>query len=102
MFHPRLRRFQTQKPEVPMADTMPLVNAGSTLDLALSTNEATPSAPAPPRSQHPPAVEPPVPGDMPIAPSRPWYVAQTHIHAESKAAFHLGRQNFDVYLPRYR
>ena len=34
-------------------------------------------------------------------PSRRWYVAQTHVHAESKATFHLGRQGFEVYLPRY-
>src|SRR5665647_2699889 len=34
-------------------------------------------------------------------PSRHWYVAQTHVHAESKATLHLGRQGFDVYLPRY-
>jgi transcriptional antiterminator RfaH len=30
-----------------------------------------------------------------------WYVAQTHIHAESKASYHLNRQGFQVYLPRY-
>ena len=36
------------------------------------------------------------------APSRRWYVAQSHVHAESKAASHLCRQGFDVYLPRYR
>jgi transcriptional antiterminator RfaH len=36
------------------------------------------------------------------APSRRWYVAQSHVHAESKAAMHLGRQGFEVYLPRYR
>jgi transcriptional antiterminator RfaH len=35
-----------------------------------------------------------------IAPAK-WYVAQTHIHAEVKASQHLGRQGFDVYLPRY-
>jgi transcriptional antiterminator RfaH len=34
--------------------------------------------------------------------SRCWYVAQSHVHAESKAATHLGRQGFEVYLPRYR
>jgi transcriptional antiterminator RfaH len=81
-----------------MADMMPLVSAGK----ALSTNQATPFEPAAAQSQHPPAVERPVHGDMPMAPSRRWYVAQTHIHAESKAAFHLRRQGFDVYLPRYR
>lgn len=31
-----------------------------------------------------------------------WYVVQTHTHAEGKAAAHLARQGFDVYLPRYR
>src|ERR1700758_4136284 len=36
------------------------------------------------------------------APSRRWYVAQSHVHAESKAAKHLSRQGFEVYLPRYR
>jgi len=30
-----------------------------------------------------------------------WYVVQTHPHAEGKAAAHLRRQGFDVYLPRY-
>jgi transcriptional antiterminator RfaH len=30
-----------------------------------------------------------------------WFVAQTHINAESKAASNLARQGFDVYLPRY-
>jgi transcriptional antiterminator RfaH len=30
-----------------------------------------------------------------------WYVVQTHAHAEAKAAAHLVRQDFDVYLPRY-
>jgi transcriptional antiterminator RfaH len=33
--------------------------------------------------------------------SRRWYVAQTHVHAESKATLHLVRQGFEVYLPRY-
>jgi transcriptional antiterminator RfaH len=31
-----------------------------------------------------------------------WYVVQTHTHSENKAAAHLLRQGFDVYLPRYR
>lgn len=31
-----------------------------------------------------------------------WYVVQTHTHAEGKAAVHLERQGFSVYLPRYR
>ena len=30
-----------------------------------------------------------------------WYVVQTHVHAESKAAAHLVRQGYEVYLPRY-
>jgi len=31
-----------------------------------------------------------------------WYVVQTHVHGEHKAASHLQRQDFSVYLPRYR
>jgi transcriptional antiterminator RfaH len=30
-----------------------------------------------------------------------WYVVQTHAHCEAKAAHHLRRQGFEVYLPRY-
>ena len=30
-----------------------------------------------------------------------WYVVQTHSRAEAKAAGHLSRQGFTVYLPRY-
>ena len=30
-----------------------------------------------------------------------WYVVQTHIHSEAKAASHLIRQGFSIYLPRY-
>ena len=30
-----------------------------------------------------------------------WYVAQTHVNAEAKAADDLARQGFSVYLPRY-
>lgn len=30
-----------------------------------------------------------------------WYVVQTHVHAESKAAAHLMRQGYAIYLPRY-
>ena len=30
-----------------------------------------------------------------------WFVVQTHIHAEAKAASNLGRQEFSVYVPRY-
>lgn len=39
---------------------------------------------------------------MMAAASTRWYVVQTHPHAENKAARHLGRQGFNVYLPRYR
>ena len=30
-----------------------------------------------------------------------WCVVQTHVHSENKAAAHLLRQGYDVYLPRY-
>lgn len=30
-----------------------------------------------------------------------WYVVQTQLHAERKAASHLARQGFNSYLPRY-
>ena len=30
-----------------------------------------------------------------------WYVLNTHVHAETKAAFHIRRQGFECYLPRY-
>lgn len=30
-----------------------------------------------------------------------WYVVQTQVNGESKAAEHLRRQGFEVYLPRY-
>lgn len=30
-----------------------------------------------------------------------WYVVQTHPHAEAKAAGHLERQGYSIYLPRY-
>jgi transcriptional antiterminator RfaH len=40
----------------------------------------------------------PAPNDM--VPIR-WYVAKTHPNGEQKALFHLQRQGFDVYLPRY-
>ena len=30
-----------------------------------------------------------------------WYVVHTHMHAELKAALHLQRQGFGIYLPRY-
>jgi transcriptional antiterminator RfaH len=32
---------------------------------------------------------------------QPWYVVQTHPHAEAKATVHLQRQGYSVYLPRY-
>lgn len=32
---------------------------------------------------------------------RRWFVAKTHPNAEPKALFHLQRQGFEVYLPRY-
>ena len=34
-------------------------------------------------------------------PSSRWYVVQTHSHAEAKASWHLQRQGFEIYLPRY-
>ena len=40
-------------------------------------------------------------GRMSAIHSSGWYVAQTHPHAEAKASLHLGRQGFEVYLPRY-
>ncbi len=30
-----------------------------------------------------------------------WHVVQTHPHAEAKAAAHLERQGYSIYLPRY-
>jgi transcriptional antiterminator RfaH len=36
-----------------------------------------------------------------IGASTRWYVVQTHPRAETKAANHLARQGFTVYLPRY-
>jgi len=30
-----------------------------------------------------------------------WFVARTHAHGETKAAAHLRRQGFEVYLPRF-
>lgn len=36
-----------------------------------------------------------------IAPDARWYVVQTHVHAEVKAASHLMRQGYAIYLPRY-
>lgn len=34
------------------------------------------------------------------APQR-WFVTKTHPNSEQKASFHLRRQGFDIYLPRY-
>lgn len=31
-----------------------------------------------------------------------WYVAQSHPHAENKAAWHLNRQGFETYVPLYQ
>lgn len=36
-----------------------------------------------------------------MKPAANWYVVQTHPHSESKAALHLSRQGFEVYLPKY-
>jgi transcriptional antiterminator RfaH len=36
-----------------------------------------------------------------IAAGPSWYVVQTHPHAEAKAASHLSRQGYSIYLPRY-
>jgi transcriptional antiterminator RfaH len=36
-----------------------------------------------------------------IAAAPAWYVVHTHPHAEAKAAAHLTRQGYSVYLPRY-
>jgi len=30
-----------------------------------------------------------------------WHVVHTHAHAEKKAAAHLARQGYEIYLPRY-
>lgn len=30
-----------------------------------------------------------------------WYVVQTHVNAEAKAARNLARQGFEIYVPRY-
>jgi transcriptional antiterminator RfaH len=38
---------------------------------------------------------------MTMTASSRWCVVQTHVHAESKAAAHLLRQGYDIYLPRY-
>jgi transcriptional antiterminator RfaH len=38
---------------------------------------------------------------MSLAPIDAWYVVQTRVNAEARAASNLTRQGFDVYLPRY-
>ena len=38
---------------------------------------------------------------IPAEPNSRWFVVQTHINGEAKAASHLCRQGFAVYLPRY-
>jgi transcriptional antiterminator RfaH len=38
---------------------------------------------------------------MATEPGARWYVVQTHVNSEAKAATNLGRQGFSVYLPRY-
>jgi transcriptional antiterminator RfaH len=38
---------------------------------------------------------------MSLTPTPAWYVVQTHVNAELKAAAHLARQGYVTYLPRY-
>jgi len=38
---------------------------------------------------------------MSVVDSGAWYVVQTHVNAEAKAARNLVRQGFEIYLPRY-
>ena len=38
---------------------------------------------------------------MTMTASSRWCVVQTHVHSEAKAAAHLLRQGYDIYLPRY-
>ena len=38
---------------------------------------------------------------MSVANNGAWYVVQTHVNAEVKAARNLVRQGFEIYLPRY-
>jgi transcriptional antiterminator RfaH len=71
------------------------------LDEARNKIETTALVPATVQSQHQLTVDRPEISGVAATPSRRWYVAQTHVHAESKATFHLGRQGFEVYLPRY-
>jgi len=53
------------------------------------------------QSQRRLAADQPQISSVTATPSKRWYVAQTHVHAESKATLHLGRQGFEVYLPHY-
>jgi transcriptional antiterminator RfaH len=64
-------------------------------------NDSTQLVPDIEETQQQLAGERPEPSGLTDTSSRRWYVAQTHVHAESKAIFHLGRQGFEVYLPRY-
>jgi len=64
-------------------------------------NESTGLVPDIAQSQRRLAADQPQISSVTATPSKRWYVAQTHVHAESKATLHLGRQGFDVYLPRY-
>lgn len=83
MFHPPLRLFLAENPETPMADIITLANAEQIPEATRSRNASAELAAT--RSQ----------------PSTRWYAVQTQVHAESKATHHLGRQGFEVYLPRY-
>jgi transcriptional antiterminator RfaH len=72
------------------------------LDAAHSKeNESTGLVPDIAQSQRRLAADQPQISSVTATPSKRWYVAQTHVHAESKATLHLGRQGFEVYLPRY-
>jgi transcriptional antiterminator RfaH len=72
------------------------------LDAAYSKeNESTGLVPDIAQSQRRLAADQPQISSVTATPSKRWYVAQTHVHAESKATLHLGRQGFEVYLPRY-
>ena len=64
-------------------------------------NESTGLVPDIAQSQRRLAADQPQISSVTATPSKRWYVAQTHVHAESKATRHLGRQGFEVYLPRY-
>jgi transcriptional antiterminator RfaH len=64
-------------------------------------NESTGLVPDIAQSQRRLAADQPQISSVTATPSKRWYVAQTHVHAESKATLHLGWQGFEVYLPRY-